>query len=157
MLTRWEPFGSVRRRGHDVWSELTGMQQEMNRLFDEFFGERRNDLAEGNWVPVVDMSETETELKIRAELPGMSQNDIELHLQENVLTVKGEKKPETKEGSENFHRVERSYGSFTRSFTLPANVKSDAVQASFKNGVLTITLPKVEEVKPQKIAITTSA
>jgi len=157
MLARWEPFGAIRRRGHDVWGDLTSMQQEMNRLFDDFFGERRNEMSEGNWIPVVDMSETDTELTIRAELPGMGHEDIELNLQENVLTLKGEKKQETKEEKESFHRLERSYGSFSRSFTLPANVKGDGVQATFKNGVLVITLPKVEEAKPKKIEITAGA
>ena len=81
MLARWEPFAGLRRR-NDVFSELTGIQQEMNRLFDEFFGERRSGLAEGNWLPAVDVSENETEILVRAELPGMNQDDIELHLQD---------------------------------------------------------------------------
>jgi HSP20 family protein len=83
----------------------------------------------------------------------MSQENIELNLQDNVLTLKGEKQQEQKEEKENFHRVERSYGSFSRSFTLPANVNADAVQATFKSGVLEISLPKVEEPKPKKIEI----
>jgi len=157
MLARWEPFGSIRRQSRDVWGDLTGMQQEMNRLFDEFFGDRRNEMAEGNWLPVVDMSETEADITIRAELPGMGHEDIELNLQDNVLTLKGEKKQEVKEEKENFHRVERSYGSFSRSFTLPANVQGEGVQATFKNGVLVITLPKVEEAKPKKIEIAAGA
>jgi len=153
MLTRWEPFGAIRRRGQDVFGELTGMQQEMNRLFDEFFGERQGEMAECSWNPMVDVSETETEIRVRAELPGLTQDSIEINLQDNVLTLTGEKKQEEKEEQENFHRVERCYGSFTRSFTLPAAVKSDAVQATFKNGVLLITLPKAEEAKPKKIAV----
>ena len=122
-------------------------------MFDEFFGERRSGLAEGSWAPAVDVSETEAELVIRAELPGLSQKNIELNLQDNVLTLKGEKQQEQKEEKENFHRVERSYGSFSRSFTLPVNVNAEAVQATFKNGVLEITMPKAEEAKPQKIEI----
>jgi len=122
-----------------------------------FFGERRNEMASGNWIPVVDVSETETELKIRAELPGMGHEDIELNLQDNVLTLKGEKKQEVKEEKESFQRIERSYGAFSRSFTLPANVKNEGVQATFKNGVLVITLPKVEEAKPKKIEIAAGA
>lgn len=153
MLIRWEPFGSIRRR-RDVFSDLTGMQQEMNRLFDEFFGESRAD--EGSWLPAVDVSETDNEMIIRAELPGMAQEDIELNLQENVLTLKGEKKKEEQEEQENFHRVERSYGGFSRTLTLPANVKAEQIQASFKDGVLLITLPKAEEAKTKKIAITTA-
>ena len=154
MLERWEPFRGIRRRG-DLFSELSRMQQEMNRFFDEFFGERRSELAEGAWVPSVDVSETDKELKVRAELPGMTQDDIELNLQDNVLTLKGEKKQEKKEEKENYHRTECCYGSFTRSLTLPVSVDQDKVQATFKDGILEITLPKSEEVKPKKISITT--
>jgi HSP20 family protein len=154
MLVRWDPFGSIRRRG-DVFNDLSGIQQEMNRLFDEFFGERRQELAEGTWLPAVDVSETGEEIVVRAELPGLSKDDIELNIQDNVLTLKGEKKQEKKEEKENYHRVERSYGSFSRSFTLPAGVDPENVQATFKDGVLVIALPKVEEAKQKKIEIGT--
>jgi len=157
MLTRWEPFHGIRQRGRDMFSELTGMQQEMNRVFDEFFGERQDDMAQCTWTPMVDVSETDAELKIRAELPGLTQENIEIHLQDNVLTLQGEKKQEQKEERENFHRVERCYGTFSRSFTLPATVKIDAIQATFKNGILLITLPKAEEAKSKKIEIATGA
>jgi HSP20 family protein len=143
MLTRWEPFGGLRRRG-DIFSELNRMQQEMNRYFDDFFGERQNEMMEGNWLPVVDVSETDTELKVRAELPGLTQDDIDLNLQDNVLTLKGEKKQEKKEEKENY----------CRSFTLSAGVKQEDIKATFKDGILEIILPKVEEAKPKKIAIT---
>jgi len=156
MLIRWEPFRSIRRRG-DLFSELTGIQQEMNRLFDGFFGESRQDIAEGTWLPAVDVSESGMEIVVKAELPGMSKDDIELNLQDNVLTLKGEKKQEKKEEKENYHRVERSYGSFSRSFTLPADVDPEKVQATFKDGVLEITLSKVEEAKHKKIKISTES
>ena len=156
MLVRWYPFGSIRRRG-DVFNDLSGIQQEMNRLFDEFFGERRQELAEGTWLPSVDVSETGEEIVVRAELPGLSKDDVELNLQDNVLTLKGEKKQENKEEKEDYHRVERSYGSFSRSFTLPAGVDPENVQASFKDGVLVIALPKVEEAKQKKIEIATGS
>lgn len=136
-----------------MFSELTGMQQEMNRLFDEFFGERHSGIVEGSWAPAVDVSETEADLVIRAELPGLSQDNIELNLQDNVLTLKGAKQQEKKEDEENFHRVERSYGTFSRSFTLPINVNPEAVAATFKNGILVITLPKAEEARLKKIEI----
>lgn len=152
MLVKWDPFGSIRRRGN-VFNELSGIQQEMNRLFDEFFGESRQELAEGTWLPAVDVSETGAEIVVKAELPGMSKDDIELNLQDNVLTLKGEKKQEKNEEKENYHRVERSYGSFSRSFTLPAGVDQENVQANFKDGVLMITLPKAEEAKKKKIEI----
>jgi len=156
MLARWEPFGGIRRRG-DVFGELTRMQEEMNRFFDDFFGEQRRGLAEGAWLPAVDVSETESELVVRAELPGMSHEDIEINVQDNVLTLKGEKKQEKKEEKENFHRLERSYGSFSRSFSLPAGVKPDDIKATFKDGVLQVTMPKAEEAKAKKIAITAGA
>jgi HSP20 family protein len=153
MLTRWEPFGTVRRRG-DLFGDLSRMQQEMNRFFDEFFGERQGEMAESNWMPTVDVSENDAEMIVRAELPGMKQEDIDVNLQDNILTLSGEKKQDEKVEKENYHRIERSYGSFTRSFTLPENVKADDVKASFKDGVLSITLPKTEAAKPKKISIT---
>lgn len=152
MLTRWEPFGGIRRRG-DLFSEMNRMQEEMNRYFDDFFGEHRRGLAEGAWLPAVDVSEGENEFVVRAELPGMSQEDIDINVQENVLTLKGEKKQEQKEEKENFHRLERTYGSFSRSFTLPAGVKPEDIKATFKDGVLEVSMPKAEEAKPKKIAI----
>lgn len=156
MLTKWEPFGGIRRRG-DILGELTHMQEEMNRYFDDFFGENRRGLAEGAWLPAVDVSETESQLVVRAELPGMSQDEIEINLQENVLTLKGEKKQEIKEEKENYHRIERSYGSFSRSLTLSSGVTADNINATFKDGVLEIVLPKTEEAKPKKIAITSGS
>lgn len=156
MLTRWEPFGGICRRG-DVFSELTRMQEEMNRYFDDFFGEQRRGLAEGAWLPAVDVSETDADFVVRAELPGMAQNEIEINVQDNVLTLKGEKKQEKKEEKENFQRLERSYGSFSRSFTLPAGVKPEDIKASFKDGVLEVTMPKTEEAKPKKIAISAAS
>ncbi|GAK50925.1 heat shock protein Hsp20 [Candidatus Moduliflexus flocculans] len=156
MLTRWQPYSSIQRRG-DLFGDLTHIQQEMNRFFDEFFGENRRGLADGVWLPAVDVSESHDEFVVRAELPGMSHEDIEINVQENVLTLKGEKKQEKKEEQENFHRLERSYGAFTRSFTLPANVKADDIKANFKNGVLEVAIPKAEEAKPKKIAISAGA
>lgn len=156
MLARWEPFGGIRRRG-DVFGDLTRMQDEMNRFFDEFFGEHRQGLAEGSWLPMVDVSETNGEFIVRAELPGMRHEDIDISVQDNILTLKGEKKQEKKEERENFHRLERSYGSFSRSFSLPAGVKPDDIKATFKDGVLEISMPKAEEAKAKKIAITAGA
>ncbi len=153
MLTRWEPFGSLRRRS-DFFGDLTTIQQEMNRLFDEFFGERRAGLSEGQWIPVIDVSEIDSQLLVRAELPGMTQDDIEVNLEDNVLTIKGEKKQEVRQEKEHFHCVERTFGGFSRSFTLPAGVKADEIKASFEDGILTVVLPKSEEAKPKKIAIT---
>ncbi len=152
MLTRWEPFGSLRRKGN-LFGELTNMQQEMNQLFDEFFGERRTGLAEGNWMPAVDVSENEAAILVRAELPGMTQEDIELNLQDNLLTLTGAKKQEKKEEKERAHYSECCYGSFRRSFTLSTEVDRDNVQATFKEGILEVTLPKSEKAKSKKIAV----
>jgi len=156
MLVRWEPFGGIRRR-RDPFGDLFEMQEQMNRMFNDYFGERQNGLAEGAWAPLVDVSETESAILVRAELPGISQDDIELTLQDNVLTLKGEKKQESKTDNENFHRTECCFGSFSRSFTLSATVKQEDIQAKFKDGILEITLPKVEEAKSQKIAIAAGA
>jgi HSP20 family protein len=153
MVERWEPFKGIHRQTN-LFDELVRMQQEMNSFFDDFFGERRSDLLEGNWLPALDVSETEKEIIVRVELPGMTQQDIDLSLHENMLLLKGEKKPAPTKSQENYHRAERSYGSFNRSLTLPANVDPNQVQATFKDGVLQITLSKVAEVKPQKISIT---
>jgi len=158
MLARWEPFGGLRRHSRgDLFGELVDMQQEMNRLFDEFFGERQTGMAESAWMPAVDISENDAAIVVRAELPGLSQDDIELNLQDNVLTLKGEKKQEKKEDKGNYHQSECCYGSFSRSFTLPSNVKQEDIQANFKDGVLQITLPKAEEVKPKKITVSASS
>jgi len=153
MLTRWEPFGGIQRRG-DLFGDLTRMQDDMNRFFDEFFGEHRRSPSGNAWLPAVDVSETDNEFVVRAELPGMSHEDIDINVQDNILTLKGEKQQEKNEEGENFHRLERSYGSFSRSFTLPTGVNPEDIKANFKDGILEVSMPKAEEAKPKKIAIT---
>jgi HSP20 family protein len=142
-LSRWSPF-----------KDLVNMQREMSRLFDSLFADFETD---GNyltsWSPRVDVLENNDAYLIKAELPGVNKNDVKIILRENVLTIKGEKKQEKEEKDHNFHRIERSYGSFERSFTLPSGVKNDKIDASYKDGVLTITLPKVEEAKPKEIEV----
>lgn len=156
MLARWEPFQGIRRRGN-LFGDLTEMQEEMNRFFDDFFGEHQTQMAQGQWLPSVDVSETDSELVVRAELPGMTHDDIEVNLQDNVLTLKGEKKQDKREEKESYHCLERSYGSFSRSFSLPTGVRADQITATFKDGVLVVSLPKAEEVKPKKISISASS
>jgi HSP20 family protein len=143
-ITRWRPFRDV-----------VSIQDEMNRLFDDFFGRPvlKTGWTEGVWSPTVDVSEDKDNVIIRAEMPGMSKEDVKISIQDNVLTLKGEKKQEKEEKDKNYHRIERSYGSFCRSFQLPTSVKSDKVKASYKDGVLSVTLPKTEEVKPKEIPI----
>ncbi|MBW1981750.1 MAG: Hsp20/alpha crystallin family protein [Deltaproteobacteria bacterium] len=105
------------------------------------------------WVPAFDVSETEEDVIVRAELPGMNSKDIDISLTGDVLTIRGEKKRESEDKRENYHRKERTYGVFMRSFRLPVEVKNDAVDANYKDGVLTITLPKAEKHKPRRIKV----
>jgi len=143
-IVRWRPF-----------RDLVSIQDEMNRLFDDFFGRplARTEWTEGVWSPTVDISEDKDNVIIRAEMPGTKKEDVNISIQDNVLTLKGEKKQEKEEKDKNYHRVERSYGSFCRSFQLPTSVKTDKIKANYRDGVLNITLPKTEEVKPKQIPI----
>jgi len=136
--------------------ELSTIRDEVNRLFDDFFSglpERRRELLEGEWLPSVDIAETDDSVVVKAELPGVEQNDVSITIVNDVLTLKGEKKEEKEINKENYHRVERSYGSFQRSLSLPTGVQSDKTKATYKDGVLTITIPKAEEAKPKTIKI----
>lgn len=143
------------RKG-DVERPVSSLQREMNRLFEDFFN--RDFFVEpfrgiGEWRPAVDVSETDDAVVVKAELPGMDTKDVDVSLSGDVLTIKGEKKEEKEEKTKSFHRVERSYGSFTRSVRLPAAVVSDKVEATFKNGVLTVNLPKAEEAKRKVLKV----
>jgi HSP20 family protein len=145
------PFGRERRglptrRSGDV---MEGFQREMNRLFDDFF---RNPAPFGGaqWplggaMPRVDVEETDTEYQVSAELPGIDEKDVNLTLTDNVLMIRGEKKAEREEKEKNYYVSERSFGSFQRAIPLPTEVAADKVEASFKNGVLTVRLPKTPE------------
>ena len=128
---------------------------EMDRLFDDFFGltPARREGASALWAPAVDVREDANNYFVEAELPGMNKEDISLELENNVLSIRGERKFERKDEGENFHFMERSYGSFYRSFSLPKNVDGEQIGAEYKDGVLTVTLPKKEEVKPKKVEI----
>lgn len=142
-LTPWRPF------------EFDRIRREMDRLWDSFLEGRpvRRTEDEREWLPSVDVSETKNDLVIRAELPGLDSKDIDISMNNGFLTIKGEKKNEKEEKDENYHLIERSYGSFIRSIRLPREVQSDKITASFKNGVLKITLPKSEEAKKKEIKI----
>ena len=143
-LVSWRPFGG----------ELSSLRREMDRMWDRFFGETTLARRIGEeWWPSVDMSETKDNYVIKAELPGLEAQDVDVSISGDVLTIKGEKKKEEEEKDEHHHYVERYYGSFQRSFRLPANVKSDKIDASFDKGVLKVTLPKVEEAKKKKIEV----
>jgi len=143
-LTVWRPF-----------REVTRLRREMDRLWEDYFGPGRRGLEpmEEVWSPAVDVSETGDKVTVKAEVPGMEAKDIEINLVGDILTIKGEKKSEREEKGENYHMVERSYGSFSRSLKLPAAVEADKIEASYKQGVLTVVCPKKEEVKPKAIEI----
>lgn len=119
---------------------------------DRFFGDHETRLS-NDWMPAVDITETENEYRFVAEVPGLEKNDIKLSLENNVLSINGEKKNELKQEGRDYHRVERSYGKFERSFRLPREVKSDSISAKYDNGLLTVTVPKAEEAKPREISI----
>lgn len=141
-LMRWKPF-----------EELTTLRREMDRVFERFFGELPSVDVSWGWTPRLDMTETKDSLNIRAELPGLEAKDLDVSLVGDTLTIKGEKKQEKEEKDDYHHVVERSYGAFSRMVRLPASVASDKITANFKNGVLTLTLPKTEEAKRKAIPI----
>jgi HSP20 family protein len=144
-LVRWTPVGN-----------LQSFQHEMNRVFDEFFRGGNGDAAGsklGAWTPVVDIHETDDGYVIKAELPGVAKDDVSIDIHENTLTLRGQRQHESAVKDERYHRVERAYGTFQRSFVLPAMVDQDKVQATFKDGVLELHLPKNEAAKPKRIAI----
>ena len=142
---------------YDPFRDLRGLQDEMNRLFSGTFSRGSQDeIMRGAWSPSVDIFENKEQIVLEAELPGMSAEDVNISIENNVLTLHGERRFEKKDESDNFHRVERSYGSFTRSFTLPPTVSSENANAEFENGVLRLTLAKREEAKPHRIEIKAS-
>jgi HSP20 family protein len=145
-LVRWEPA-----------RELSSLQSEMNRLFNTFFDTPTTTGGNGGavrrWIPSMDLVETEEHFVLRADLPGLSQEDVAIELEDNVLTVSGERRAEHEDKKEGFYRVERSFGQFRRSLTLPDGVDADAITATFDKGVLEVRIPKPEERKPRKVAI----
>ena len=136
-------------------TDMCRLQRSMGRLFDGFLGDRDfdNGGTQCDWMPAVDISETENDISIRADIPGMSKDDIKVIVHENVLTLKGERRSEKTEEKTNYYRSERVYGSFYRSFSLPSMVNAGKIKANYVNGVLEVSLPKVEEAKPKEIAI----
>jgi len=139
---------------YNPFRELRTMQDQMNRMLDmawnREFGE---ELKEGVWQPPVDIYEDEQSVVIKAEVPDVDQKDIEVRIENNTLTLKGERKHSSEIKKENYYRVERYFGQFQRSFSLPQSIDQDKVQATCDKGILTITLPKLDEVKPKQISI----
>ena len=149
-IDKWDPLSC------GPFRELSAMQDRMNRLFEDTLARTRvvkEGVEAGVWTPPVDIYETTGDLVIKAELPGLSTEDVSVRVKDNVLTLKGERKRGEGVDSENYHLVERSYGHFRRSFVLPSNVDQKKVQAKFKDGVLFIAIPKSKRVRPKKIAI----
>lgn len=139
---------------YDPFRDLRSLQDEMNRLFSSSFPRLSNqEEMSAGWSPSVDIYESENKIVLEAELPGMKREDFDLSIENNVITLKGERRFEKKDERDNYHRVERAYGSFTRSFNLPRTVLTDDIKAEFKNGVLSVVLPKKEEAKARKIEV----
>jgi HSP20 family protein len=142
----------------NVLPEMSTLQRQMNRLFDEATQNWNGDAnAPNGWSPETDIYETETDLVLQADLPGFSAKDLDIVVENNVLTIRGERQFEAKVQPEGLHRMERSYGKFSRSFTLPASVNAQKIQANYKNGVLTVTLAKAEHARPKRIQIAATA
>ena len=136
------------------WTGLSTMKKEMDRLFERFWeADFPHFPAIGEWAPALDISETKDAVIVKAEVPGMDPTDIQLSLQDQVLTLKGEKKQEKEEKDEHYYRAERSYGAFARAIRLPAPVDGSKVTATFKNGLLAVTLPKAPGAKGTTIPI----
>jgi HSP20 family protein len=138
----------------DSGREVDTLQTEVNRVFDTFFGGGRSGLAGSRrWVPAMDLAETEDHLVLRADLPGLDKDDVKIEIKDGVLTVSGERKSEEEKRGEGYHRVERAYGSFSRSLSLPRGVDAGQVEADFDNGVLEVRIPKPAERKPHRVQI----
>ena len=143
-IIRWDPF-----------RDLTTLRERMNVLFGDVYSSRGEDkdLIASTWNPSVDIYEHNGNLVLTAEVPGLDENDIEVKLEDSTLTIKGERKYEKEVNEENYHRVERSYGSFSRSFSLPQNIDQDKIKAESENGILKIPMPKKAELKPKKVKV----
>ena len=148
-IVRWEPF-----------RDLVSLQDRMNRLFDESFRSRGAGAGQeddwalgGSWAPAVDIYEHDGNIVLKAEIPGIDPKEVDIRVENNVLTLRGERKIDQEIKRDNYHRVERAYGAFSRSFTLPNVVDTDKIKAEYRDGVLRVTLPKREEAKPKQIQV----
>jgi len=142
VLTRWDPF-----------REFSTLQDRMNRMFRDSYGDREEALTTSTFAPPVDVYEDEHNVILKIEVPGIEEKDLDVRVENNTLTVHGERKFEKEEKEENFRRVERQYGTFTRSFTLPNTVDSDSIQANYEKGILKLQLAKKAEAKPKQIKV----
>lgn len=142
MITRYNPM-----------RDLVTLSDRLNRMFEGTFPSEKDTELTGSWMPAVDIYESEQTIEIKADLPGMTEKDVDVTVENNTLTIKGERKFAWEDKQDNCHRIERRYGSFYRSFHLPNTVDVTKISADFKDGILNLTLPKREETKPKKIAI----
>src|SRR6201987_4286794 len=140
-ITRWDPF-----------REVAALQNRVNSLFRDF-NEGESSLTTTNFIPAVDIYEDEKKIVLKLEVPGIPEKDLDVSVENNTLTVKGERKFEKEEKEENFHRIERRYGSFSRAFTLPASVETESIEAKYENGVLKLELKKKAEAQPKQIKV----
>ena len=140
-LTQFQPFRGV------------SLQDQINRLFNETFDRSSDEASLTPWAPAVDIYETEQNLVVKADLPDIKPEELDIRVENNILTIRGERKFEKKVNENNYLRVERSYGLFSRSFSLASTVNTEAIQADYKNGVLTLSIPKREEAKPKQIKV----
>jgi HSP20 family protein len=135
----------------------TTLQEQLNRVFGNVLERAGDESNLTPWAPAVDIFETEHELVVKADLPDVNPQDLDIHVENNILTIRGERKFENQEKEENYLRIERAYGSFSRTFSLANTVNSDAIKADYKNGVLTLSIPKREEAKPKQIKVNVGA
>jgi HSP20 family protein len=151
-LTRWEPFGRW-----NPWKELEEMEKRLSTVFgpapSAAGGDKKEAIAVTEWSPLVDITEDDKEYVVKAEIPEMKKEDIKINVHEDVLTISGERKYEKEEKGKKYHRVERAYGSFMRSFTLPEDADGTKISAEYKDGVLKVHLPKSEKAKPKAIEV----
>jgi len=150
-MERWRPFGSTGR--WEPFRDLTDIQSEVNRLFDTFVGRPTGSAAAARWLPAVDMHETKDDLVLTVEVPGVREKDVTVSITGDLLSIKGERRWEDESKDQKFLHVERAYGQFERLVQLPMAVQADKVKATYRDGVLQITLPKAEELKPREIKI----
>lgn len=144
-ITRWEPF-------RNAWT----LQEQINRFFEEAFRGRGEDSNLSSWAPAVDIYEDGNQLVLKADLPDIEEKELDIRVENNLLFIRGERKFEKKVSEENYLRFERSFGTFSRSFSLPNTVDTEKISAEYRNGVLTVTLPKREESKPKQIKVAAS-
>ena len=147
-------MNSITRR--DRFRHISSLQEQVNRLFESGLQGRSDNSALTTWAPAVDIYETENELVLKADLPAISEKDLDIRVENNMLTIRGERKFESEVREDNYLRIEHTYGSFSRSFGLPNTVNTEAIKAEYKNGVLTVEMPKRAESKPKQVKINVS-